>query len=79
MYYTYVLKSLSNSDLYVGSTENIEQRLHLHNTGRVRSTKAYRPWIMLENKPFKTRSEAQSHEYFLKSGQQKEILRKKYC
>jgi len=79
MYYTYVLKSLSNNDLYVGSTENIESRLNLHNSGKVRSTKAYKPWRLVENKIFETRSGTQKYEYFLKSGQQKEVLRKKYC
>lgn len=78
MYYTYVLKSLINSDIYVGSTENIENRLLKHNSGKVKSTKGYRPWIFLESKEFITRSEAYRHEMFLKSGQQKELLRKKY-
>jgi putative endonuclease len=79
MFYTYVLKSEVAGDIYVGSCENIEIRVTKHNRGLVRSTKAYRPWKLLEYKEFPTRSEAFRHEMFLKSGQQKEILRRKYC
>ncbi len=78
MYYTYVLKSLKNNDIYVGSAENLEKRLLEHNRGQVKSTKGYKPWILLESQTFETRSEAYKHELFLKTGQQKEILKNKY-
>lgn len=77
-YFVYVIKSLKNSDLYVGSTENLENRLKKHNSGKVRSTKAYKPWEILEFRECESRSEAVQLERFLKTGQQKEILRKKY-
>ena len=77
-YYVYVLKSTINNDLYVGSTENVENRLRLHNSGKVKSTKAYRPWYLQETRHCSTRSEAVLLEKFLKTGQQKEILRVKY-
>ena len=78
MYYTYVLKSLVNNDIYVGSTEDIKNRLCKHNSGSVKSTKGYRSWILLESKEFSTRSEAFKCEKFLKNHQQKEILKVKY-
>lgn len=77
-YYTYILRSSKNSDLYVGSTENVEQRLKRHNEGKVKSTRGYRPWILLESQVFDTRSEAFQREKFLKTGQQKELLKRKY-
>ena len=77
-FYTYVLLSFRNDDIYIGSTENIEKRVHLHNNGKVKSTKGYRPWKLLECHKFNTRSEAVNHERFLKTHQQKEILKKKY-
>jgi putative endonuclease len=77
-YYVYILKSLQNSDFYVGSTADVENRLRLHNSGRVKSTKAYRPWLLLETRTCTSRSEAVILEKFLKTGQQKELLRKKY-
>ncbi len=77
-YYVYILKSQVNGDLYVGSTSNLEIRLRLHNNGRVKSTKGYRPWVLVEARTCSTRSEAVALEKFLKTGQQKELLRKKY-
>lgn len=58
MYYTYILKSLKNNDIYIGSTENIDNRIKKHNSGKVKSTKGYRPWVLLETKEFETRGEA---------------------
>lgn len=77
-YYTYVLKSLNNGDIYIGSTSNIEVRLSRHNKGLVRSTKDYKPWQLLEYYEYNSRSEAVQKEYFLKQHQQKEILKRKY-
>ncbi len=78
MYYTYILISLNNRDIYVGSTENVENRVRLHNFGKVKSTKANKPWKLLEVHEFESRSEAVRMEMFFKTGQQKEILRNKY-
>ncbi|MCX6702579.1 MAG: GIY-YIG nuclease family protein [Candidatus Wolfebacteria bacterium] len=77
-YYVYILKSLVNGDLYVGSTENIDRRVELHNSGKVKSTKGYKPWKLLECQEFVSRSEAVRKEKFLKTGQQKEILKQKH-
>ena len=77
-YCVYVLLSLNNNDIYIGSTENISKRIDLHNQGKVKSTKAYRPWKLLEYYEFKSRAEAVQKERFLKNHQQKEILKKKY-
>ena len=68
-YYTYILRSEINNDIYIGSTENVQNRLRLHNSGRVKSTKGYRPWQLLESQKFNTRSEAFRQERFLKSHQ----------
>lgn len=78
MYFVYILRSLKNNDIYIGSTENITKRFILHNKGKVKSTKAYRPWQLLEKEEFNSRSDAVKHERFLKTGQQKEILKRKY-
>ena len=78
MFYVYIIKSLKNRDIYVGSTDNINKRVKLHNAGKVRSTQFYKPWKLLEYKEFQTRSEAVKHERFLKTGQQKEGLKRKY-
>ena len=77
-YFIYFLLSLKNNDLYIGSTENVARRVVLHNVGKARSTKAYRPWKLLGYEDCASRSEAVRRERFLKTGQQKDILRKKY-
>jgi putative endonuclease len=77
-YFTYVLLSLKNGDIYVGSTEDINNRIGRHNAGKVRSTKANKPWKLLEYHGFDSRSEAFKYERFLKSHQQKDIIREKY-
>lgn len=78
MFYVYFLRSLKNNDLYIGSTENVRERLFLHNAGKVKSTKAYRPWELLECREFKTRSEAVNQERFFKNHQQKDLIKKRY-
>ena len=62
----------------MGSAEDVTKRLLQHNTGRVRSTKGYRPWELLGSEEYETRSEAFVKEMFYKTGQQKELLKKKY-
>jgi len=78
MYFVYFLKSTKNNDLYIGSTEDLEKRLFLHNSGKVKSTKPYRPWKLLGYEKFVTRNMAVQQERFLKNHQQKEILKRKY-
>ena len=78
MYFVYFLFSTVNNDLYVGSIEDVDRRLHLHSQGRVKSTKAYRPWKLLGKETYSTRSEAFQREHFLKNHQQKDIVRRKY-
>ena len=77
-YYTYILKSLKNNKIYVGSTQNIEKRIDLHNAGKVKSTKVYKPWKLLDYEAHNSRNEAILREKFLKTHQQKEILKRKY-
>lgn len=77
-YFTYILKSEKNNDIYIGSCENVLIRLNRHNAGKVKSTKGYKPWDLLEFKQFNTRGEAVKQERFLKSHQRKEIIKRKY-
>ncbi|MBU3905633.1 GIY-YIG nuclease family protein [Patescibacteria group bacterium] len=44
-----------------------------HNSGKVKSTKAYKPWILLDYKKFNSRSEAMITEKFYKTGQRKKF------
>lgn len=78
MYFVYFIQSQTNGDLYIGSTEDVENRLRRHNAGRVKSTKPNKPWKLIGFKEFTTRSEAVRIEKFFKQHQQKEILKKEY-
>ena len=57
-YYSYVLRSLKNGILYKGSTQNIENRLAIHNQGLVNYSSKHMPWEMILFEQFETRSEA---------------------
>ena len=77
MYKVYVLKSENFGKLYVGYTEDIENRLIKHNSGSVRSTKAYRPYSLVYFEDFESKTTARKREIFLKSGQGREFLKEK--
>ncbi len=67
MAYAYVLRSLKNGKFYHGSTEDLAGRLAKHNSGKVRSTKAFTPWVVQYSEQFESRAEAYRREHFFKS------------
>lgn len=75
MFFVYVLKSQTDGRLYKGMTENIERRIYEHNSGKCKSTKPYRPWVLVLTKSFGTRQEARDYEKWLKSGIGREYLK----
>ena len=66
MYYLYVLKNQDAARHYIGITEDLKKRLVKHNSGSVRSTKAYKPWKMIHNEQFQKKTDARVREIFLK-------------
>ena len=66
-YYTYILKSSAAGTYYYGSTSDLASRLKNHNAGKVRSTKAKRPWIIHYSEEFQDKSSAIRRELFFKS------------
>ena len=75
-FYTYVLRSTSFNRNYIGFTTNLERRLNEHNSGKTKSTKPYRPWVILFSEKFDTKTEALRREKFLKSGQGRDYIKK---
>jgi putative endonuclease len=67
MYYTYILKSLKDGRYYYGSCEDLEKRLLMHNSVKVRSTKGRVPFVIHYHEIHATRAAAQQREYFFKS------------
>ena len=75
-----MLKSISpgTNKTYVGYTNNLENRLNLHNSNKgAKSTKGYK-WLLIYSKKFKSKNEAMSYEYKLKNDRtkRKKILEK---
>jgi len=63
----YILKSLKTGTYYKGSCEIFAERLRDHNAGRVRSTKAKKPWVRHYTEEFDTKTEALKRERYFKS------------
>ncbi|RPH93541.1 GIY-YIG nuclease family protein [candidate division KSB1 bacterium] len=66
-FFVYILLSQGHERTYVGQTEDVLKRLARHNAGFVKSTKAWRPWILLHEESFATRSEAMKREEWFKT------------
>ena len=77
MWYVYFLL-LSNGDIYVGSTGDLRERVHIHQSGGVQSTKAYRPVSLSAYVAVKTESIARQLERYFKSGSGKAIAMKRF-
>ena len=77
MYYAYVLKSEVAGRHYYGHTSDLKKRLKAHNQGKVRSTKAYRPWELIYYEAFETKTEAIRRENFFKMIQGYQFLKSK--
>lgn len=71
----YAIKSLTRNYIYVGLTNNLIRRLSEHNAGQNKSTKAYKPFILIHNEIYPNRVQARNREKYLKSGIGKEFLR----
>jgi putative endonuclease len=66
MFYVYILKSLKDDKLYIGSTNDLKRRLSEHNNGLNRSTKARRPFEIRYYEACFSNNDARKREYNLK-------------
>ena len=66
-FHLYILYSSGYDRYYIGQTNNLALRLSRHNKGYVKSTKAYRPWILVYSELYTDRQQAVSREIYLKS------------
>jgi putative endonuclease len=62
VYFVYILQSLKDGSYYVGSTQDLDERINRHNGGRSKYTKAKRPWKMVYHEEFPDRSSALKRE-----------------
>lgn len=75
MYFTYILEC-NDKTLYVGSTNDLEKRLHAHNNLKsgAHYTKIRRPVTLKYSESFKTYSKARAREGELKRFNREEKL-----
>ena len=76
MFYVYVL-NCNNNDLYIGYSDDLKQRFKAHTDGKVTSTKNKRPLRLIYYEGYIDKRDATKREYFLKTGKQRELLRKR--
>ena len=67
-YYVYILQSKIATDrFYIGFTENIENRLKDHNSGKNSHTAEFKPWRIKTAIAFTDRQKAMDFERYLKT------------
>ena len=77
MWYVYFLE-LNNSNIYVGSTNDLKRRFESHQNGDVISTKAYIPAKLKSYVAVETETNARDLEKYFKSGSGKAIAMKRF-
>src|SRR6266446_5611114 len=74
MFHVYVLRSRNTGRRYVGSCENIKDRLERHNAGHSKATPHGIPWVLVHRESFSNRAEATRKERFYKTGRGRDEL-----
>ena len=67
MYFLYILQSQTTGKLYIGQTNNLDDRVKRHQENRNKATKGRGPWILIYHLHFTTRAEAVQLEIKLKA------------
>ncbi len=67
MFYVYILQSQATRKYYVGSTQDVSNRLREHNHGESLSTRGGMPWEVVRIEEFPTRTEAVRREKQIKA------------
>ena len=76
MFIVYVLYSVDFDKIYIGYTNNLQQRFLSHNElGKKGWTKKFRPWQIIYTENVETKQKALLREQELKSGRGREWIR----
>lgn len=73
-YSVYVIKNLKNG-IYIGQTNNLDDRIRRHNNNTEKYTKNKGPFELIYSEKFDTRAEAMKREKMLKSGKGREWIK----
>ncbi len=78
-YYVYLLVSFKNKKLvsYVGYTNNLKKRLHLHNSSKGAKFTRGKKWKIAYFKEYSTKKKAMKEEYLLKKNTKKRNMIKR--
>lgn len=68
MFYTYVLRSKKDNNLYVGWTNDLRNRLNKHNSGEVTATKTRYPMELIYYEACVDKQKAIEREKYFKTG-----------
>src|SRR5438477_9936468 len=52
LFHVYILRSTTTGRRYVGSCENVDERIRRHNLGHSKATRHSIPWILVHIEPF---------------------------
>ena len=67
MHYVYILLNEAKTRTYTGVADDVEKRLAMHNAGRVKASRPYRPYNIIHTESCETLKEARQKERFYKS------------
>ena len=73
MFYVYAIESLKTERVYIGHTNDHNDRLKYHNSGYVKSTANDRPWRIIALEEVESRPEARWLEKSLKNSRGKRL------
>ncbi|KKP43629.1 MAG: excinuclease ABC subunit C [Candidatus Staskawiczbacteria bacterium RIFCSPHIGHO2_01_FULL_34_27] len=76
MYYTYILRSDKDKNLYVGYTSDLRRRIQEHNNGKTFSTSHRRPLFLIYYEAYINEDDAKQCEKFLKTGWGRNYIKK---
>ena len=67
-FFVYMLKSKTLKPVtYVGYTNNLKNRIKLHNNGKGAKFTRGRQWVLIYKEKFNSKKEAISREYYIKN------------
>lgn len=75
MFYTYILQSKKDNKFYTGYTNDLQNRLKLHNAGKVTSTKNRLPFRLVYYEACLNQHDATHREKYLKTSWGKRFIK----
>jgi putative endonuclease len=75
MFYTYILCSLKDNKLYIGSTVNLKKRFNEHKAGKVFATKGRLPLKLIFYEAFLSQKDSIRREKYFKTNPGKRTLK----